>query len=143
MQMEVGTEDLILDVKTHLDKDDTLIVEQFMINKSDRLADFRCYLIPRTDPDAKATHRRQRMQVYRLGSKMDRKVYRIPDGRSLVGSEMFLEIEEVNGPRWLKYRFVATEEAPVEKRPEDSADQLPADEKQDDTTESSHVANRR
>jgi hypothetical protein len=74
---------------------------------------------------------------------MDRKVYRIPDGRSLVGSEMFLEIEEVNGPRWLKYRFVATEEAPVEKRPEDSADQQPADEKEDDTTESSRVANRR
>ena len=39
------------------------------------------------------------MQVYRLGRELDRKVYRIPDGRELVGKEMLLEIEELNGPR--------------------------------------------
>ena len=39
--------------------------------------------------------------------RLDRKVYRIPDGADLVGKEMLLEIEEVNGQRMLKYRFVA------------------------------------
>ena len=43
-EMEVGTEDLTLDVKSHLDKDGTLIVEQLMTNRTDRLADFKCHL---------------------------------------------------------------------------------------------------
>ncbi len=98
--MEVGTEDLTLDVKSHVDKDGTLLVEQMMTNSAAQLADFKCSL------QAKG-HRPQRMQVYRLGKNLDRKVYRIPDGRSLVGKEMLLELEELNGPRILKYRFVA------------------------------------
>jgi hypothetical protein len=53
------------------------------------------------------------MQVYRLGRQRDRKVYRIPDGRELVGKEMLLEIEELNGPRMLNYRFVASDRSPV------------------------------
>ena len=59
-EMEVGTADLTLEVKTHLDKDGTLIVEQLMTNSAEQLADFRCYLYAQG-------HRRQRMQVYRLG----------------------------------------------------------------------------
>ena len=47
------------------------------------------------------------MQVYRLGKNPDRKVYRIADGGDLVGKELWLELEELNGPRTLKYRFVA------------------------------------
>ena len=105
-QLEVGTADLTLDVTSFIDKDGMLIVEQLMTNSADRLADFRCYL------SAKG-HRRQRMQVYRLGPNVDRKVYRFPDGQHLVGDEMLLEIEELNGPRVIKYRFIATEKAPV------------------------------
>ena len=99
-EMEVGTEDITLDVRSHLDKDGTLIVEQRMTNRTDRLADFKCHLRSKG-------YRPQRMQVYRLGRELDRKVYRFPDGRSLLGKEMLLEIEEVNGQRVLKYRFVA------------------------------------
>jgi hypothetical protein len=98
--MEVGTEDLTLDVKSHLEKDDTLVVEQLMTNGGPHVADFKCSL------RAKG-HRPQRMQVYRLGKNLDRKVYRIPNGSELVGEEMLLELEELNGPRILKYRFVA------------------------------------
>jgi len=105
-QMEVGTEDLTIDVRTRVDKDDTLIVEQLMTNTAARLADFKCYL------RAKG-HRPQRMQVYRLGPNPDRKVYRFADGYKLVGEEMQLELEELNGPRVLKYRFVATAESPA------------------------------
>jgi hypothetical protein len=102
--MEVGTEDLTLDVKSHLEKDDTLVVEQLMTNGGPHVADFKCSL------RAKG-HRPQRMQVYRLGKNLDRKVYRIPNGSELVGEEMLLELEELNGPRILKYRFVAAAES--------------------------------
>jgi hypothetical protein len=101
-EMEVGTADLTLDVKSHVDKDGTLIVEQTMTNRTDHLADFKCHLRSKG-------YRPQRMQVYRLGHEPDRKVYRFPDGRDLVGKEMLLEIEEVNGQRVLKYRFVASD----------------------------------
>jgi hypothetical protein len=127
MQMEVGTEDLTLDVKTHLDKDGTLIIEQFMTNKLERLADFRCYLLPKAGNQPNRHHRRQRMHVYRLGSKVDRKVYRIRDGLSLVGREMLLEIEEMNGPRRLKYRFVATADAAADNQPGEHQHEEPAD----------------
>jgi hypothetical protein len=50
------------------------------------------------------------MQVYRLGKELDRKVYRFGNGRELLGREMLLELEELNGPRELRYRFVAKDE---------------------------------
>ncbi|MCI0334870.1 MAG: hypothetical protein L0228_16775 [Planctomycetes bacterium] len=105
-ELEVGTEDLTLDVTSHLDKDGTLVVEQLMTNSAEQLADFKCFL------RAKG-HRRQRMQVYRLGKELDRKVYRFGGGDKLVGEEMLLEIEELNGPRELRYRFVA-KDSPVQ-----------------------------
>ncbi len=89
-EMEVGTEDLTLDVKSHLDKDGTLVVEQLMTNGAPHLADFKCSL------RAKG-HRPQRMQVYRLGKNQDRKVYRIPNGSELIGKELLLVLEELNG----------------------------------------------
>jgi hypothetical protein len=140
MQMEVGTEDLTLNVKSHVDKDGTLIVEQFMTNKLERLADFRCYLLPKAGNQPKPEHRRQRMHVYRLGSKVDRKVYRIRDGRSLVGRPMLLEIEEVNGPRRLKYRFVATAEAAMDSESGEVQNDDPVDERSDDAGDSGRVA---
>jgi hypothetical protein len=53
-----------------------------------------------------------------LGREPDRKVYRFPDGADLVGKEMLLEIEEVNGQRVLKYRFVASDRVKVQDVPE-------------------------
>ncbi len=98
--LEIGTEDLLLDVKSHLDKEGTLVVEQTMVNSAAHTADFKCSL--------RAQGRRpQRMQVYRLGKNPDRKVYRVANAEDLVGKELWLEMEEVNGPRTLKYRFVA------------------------------------
>lgn len=109
-ELEVGTQDLTLDVNTFLDKDGALIVEQLMTNNSDQLADFRCFL--RTKG-----HRRQRMQVYRLGKELDRKVYRFGDGENLLGQEMLLELEELNGPRELRYRFTVRDMPVDDKSP--------------------------
>jgi hypothetical protein len=99
-ELEVGTQDLTLEVTSYLDKEGTLIVEQLMTNSAEQLADFKCFLRARGQ-------RRQRMQVYRLGKELDRKMYRFGNGRELVGKEMLLELEELNGPRELRYRFIA------------------------------------
>lgn len=114
-KMEVGTADLMLDVKTHLDKDNVLIVEQLMQNHGKELADFRCNLYAKG-------HRWQRTQVYRLGDNVDRKIYRYPHGSDLIGQDMLLEIEERNGPRVLKYRFTVTESSAEENADEKSGD---------------------
>jgi hypothetical protein len=103
--LEIGTEDLSLDVKSHLDKEGTLIVEQTMTNSAAHPADFKCSLWVQG-------RRPQRMQVYRLGKNADRKVYRISNGAELVGKELWLELEELNGQRTLKYRFTAAAQAP-------------------------------
>jgi hypothetical protein len=103
-ELEVGTGDLSLEVNTHLNEDGALIVEQLMTNRAEHLADFRCKLYPKS-------RRPLRMQVYRLGPNVDRKIYRIPDGKDLIGNKMLLDIEELNGKRVLKYRFVATAES--------------------------------
>jgi hypothetical protein len=98
--LEIGTEDLALDVRSHLDKEGTLVVEQTMTNSTTRPADFKCSLwAPGRRP--------QRMQVYRLGKSPARKIYRISNGSDLIGKELWLELEELNGQRTLKYRFVA------------------------------------
>jgi hypothetical protein len=106
--LEIGTEDLTLDVKSHLDKEGTLIVEQTMTNSAPRTTDFKCSL-------QALGHRPQRIQVYRLGKNPDRRVYHIPNGRDLVGKELWLRLEEVNGLRTLKYRFLAEGELPPPK----------------------------
>jgi hypothetical protein len=116
--LEVGTEDLTLDVGTRLKDDGALIVEQLMTNRAERLADFRCKLYSKVQ-------RPQRMQVYRLGPNVDRKIYRFRDGRELVGQEMLLEIEELNGPRFLRYRFVATDGSEIESQSE-NGETIPA-----------------
>jgi hypothetical protein len=113
--LEIGTQDLTLDVKSHLDKDGTLIVEQTMTNSAPRTTDFKCSL-------QALGHRPQRRHVYRLGKNPDRKIYQIPNGRDLVGKELWLRLEEVNGLRTLKYRFIAEGELPPPKSATPSPD---------------------
>jgi hypothetical protein len=103
-----------------------------MTNRTDRLADFKCHLRSKG-------HQPQRMQVYRLGRQTDRKVYRIPNGRDLVGKEMLLEIEETNGPRLLNYRFVATDQPKRAKEP--TADEAAGGEKSAPTAITRPLAN--
>lgn len=100
--LEVGTDELNLKINTHIDRGGALIVEQLMSSHAERLADFKCNLYAKG-------HRRQRAQVFRLGSKLDRKLYRFANGEELLGAELLLEIEEQNGPRVIKYRFIATD----------------------------------
>jgi hypothetical protein len=105
--MFVGSGNITIDFKTHLDKDGILVVEQTMTNSAKQPVDFKCFLYAKG-------YRRQRAQVYRLGSTADRTVYRYHNGKALLGKELTLEAEEIGGERVLKCRFVVVDETPTE-----------------------------
>lgn len=105
-KMWVGSGDITIDFKTHLDKDGTLVVEQFMTNTAEQPVDFKCFLYAKG-------YRRQRAQVYRLGATPDRTVYRYRNGAKLLDKALTLEAEEISGERVLKCRFVVQDEPPT------------------------------
>lgn len=96
--MEVGDHEIELELDTHIDDDGNLIVNQRMINKSSDFADFKCLL--RIEG-----RRTQRMQVFRLGNNYDLQKYIFPNGKELLGSQLWLRAEEHNGTRVLNYRM--------------------------------------
>ena len=93
--------DIEIKLTSRLDKDGYLVIEQLMTNAREDYVDFNCYLFAKGVP-------RQRSQVYRLGANEDRKIYRYPRGKALLGTELLFEAVEIDGPRVLKYNFVAT-----------------------------------
>lgn len=98
----VGLEDLRLEVSTRLTRDGVLEVQQRLINDSENPLSLRCQLYA---PE----RRRMSIQVVGLGRGEDVRVYRLPQGKELVGKTLWLQAEEVGGPRVLNYRFVAEE----------------------------------
>jgi hypothetical protein len=101
-QIEIGLGDIEINIATHLTPEGVLVVRQEMVNNTDQVVDFKCYL-------STATERRRRNQVYRLARGKDVKFYRYANGRDLIGQTFWLKAEEGDGPRVLNYRFVATE----------------------------------
>jgi hypothetical protein len=98
-ELVVGDGQVELETITRLEADGSLIIEQRMVNHSPTLVDFKCLLYA-------PGRRRQRMQVFRLGASPDTKTYRYPEGEQLIGAELWLRAEEVNGSRVLNHRFV-------------------------------------
>lgn len=98
-ELIVGDGQVDIETTTRLEDDGSLIIEQRMVNHSPALVDFKCLLYA-------PGRRRQRMQVFRLGASPDTKIYRYPDGAQLLGAELWLRAEEVNGSRVLNHRFV-------------------------------------
>ena len=76
-----------------------LEVRQTMVNKGQRPADFRCELF--------APGRcRQASEVIALRDTPDEKLYRLPDGRDLLGKTLWLRAAEDRGERILNCRLV-------------------------------------
>jgi len=99
-ELSVGDGDIEVDLTTRLEKNGDLVVEQRMTNHAAELVDFKCLLYA-------SGRRRQRLQVFQLGSgNPDVKIYRYPDGQELLGAEIWLRAEEVDGRRVLNYRTV-------------------------------------
>jgi len=97
-EVTVGDEDIHLELSTRLEEDGTLIVEQRMINYADELTDFKCFLYA-------PGRRRQKMHVFRLGNNFDVKTYVYSYGVELLGEELWLRAEEVDGTRVFNHRI--------------------------------------
>jgi hypothetical protein len=98
--VHVGLGDARIELATRLTPAGELEVQQRFVNQTDQAVSFRCQLFA---PE----RRRLSSQVVGLGRGEDLRVYRFPDGRALIGKTLWLQAEEVDGPRLLNYRFVA------------------------------------
>jgi hypothetical protein len=98
--LEVGTNDVRIDVQTRLNKKNELEVEQRFVNDTDKRVSFRCEL---SAPD----RRRLAAQILDQGRGEQTQVYRLDDGKSLVGKPLWLRAEEIDGPRILNYQITA------------------------------------
>ncbi len=99
-KVEVGTNDVRIEVQTRLNERNELEVVQHFINETDKPLSFRCEL---SAPD----RRRLMTQILRQGRGEETQVYRLEDGNTLLGKPLWLRAEEIDGPRILNYRFEA------------------------------------
>ncbi len=100
-RVEVGLGDLILEAQTRLNEFDQLEVEQRIINNTDRELSFRCSLyVP--------GRRRTSVDLEHISQGQDSRTYVVPNGNSLIGQQLWIRAEELDGDRVLNHRFEAT-----------------------------------
>lgn len=99
--LEVGLGDVIVDVYTKPLPDGQLLIEQFVSNRTQPLdvMNFRCTL-------SVSGHKSQTEYVTKLGQEKDRKEYKLPNAQSLLGHELWLNLEQIGGRRNLNKRLI-------------------------------------
>jgi len=98
--VDVGLGFVYITLRSWLNANGELEVEQQFVNDGGGRVSFRCQLfIP--------GRRRQMTQVISLPRGQDTKRYVIEDGEELIGQTLWLRAEELKGPRVLNYRFTA------------------------------------
>lgn len=100
-RLEVGLGDLVLEAQTRLNEFGELEVEQRIINNTDQELSFRCSLYA-------PGRRRTGVDLERISEGQDTRTFVLPDGKSLIGRQLWLRAEELDGDRVLNYRFEAT-----------------------------------
>ncbi len=98
--IEVTLGDVALDGHVRLSRDGVLEVRQTLTNLGKRAVGFRCDLLA---PD----RLRQSLDALLPPAATSDSVYRLPDGRELLGKTLWLRAEEIDGPRVLNYRLDA------------------------------------
>lgn len=101
-RMDVGMGEVYIDILTRLNEEGELEVQQRLVNRTDGSVSFRCQLFA---PD----RRRLKTQVLGFGRGTDVQLYRLLDGKELIGKTLWLRAEELHGLRILNYRFTAEE----------------------------------
>lgn len=99
-QLLVGLQDLDVELTTHLDANGNLVIDLELVNKSEDALDFSCLLFAKD-------RRRQRKQVFGLGHEGTSKQFVLSDGKELLGTTLWLRIEEIGGSRVLNRQIVA------------------------------------
>lgn len=98
--IEVGLQDVAMELSTRLDEEGRLVVEQQLINRSDQAVNFLCQLFAPGRP-------RIRRPALNLNHGRTTITYYLPNGAELLGQTLILRAEEINGDRALNYRFEA------------------------------------
>jgi hypothetical protein len=102
--MQVGLGDVEIEVSRRFDEAGNLIVEQHLVNHSDELISFQCYLFA-------PNHRRQRRRIFNLAQGRTSVVFVLPDGRDLLGETLWLRAEEIGGVRILNREITVADES--------------------------------
>jgi hypothetical protein len=98
----VGLSDMHVELKTRLNRNNELVVEQRFVNQSAQPANFRCELyIPQ--------RQLLKTQINNLVLGEDVQTYRLEDGKELLGQTLWLRAKQIDGPGVLNYRFLAEE----------------------------------
>ena len=99
--LEVGLGDVVVDVYTKPLPDGQLLIEQHVSNRTQPLdiMNFRCTL-------SVGGHKSQTEYVTKLGKEKDRKEYKLPNAQSLLGHELWLNLEQIGGRRNLNKRLI-------------------------------------
>ncbi len=98
--IRVGHGDMVVELDTWLDDSGRLVIEQHLINHTDKKLKFNCYLFA-------PGRRRMRMQVFDIGPGRVTHTFRLPDGRELLGKTLWLRVEELGGHRLMNYQVIA------------------------------------
>jgi hypothetical protein len=100
--LQVGLGDIVVDVTSRLDADGNLLIEQQLINNTDRFLSFNCLL-------STSERRRERRQIFNRGRGTTTIVFAFPNGEELLGKTMWLRVEEIDGSRILNHQIIAHE----------------------------------
>jgi hypothetical protein len=98
--LQLGLEDVQIDLKTRLREDGALVVEQQLTNMTDRPVSFQCLLFP-------PGRRREIRQVIGASPGNAVTTFVLPKGADLIGQRLWLRAEEIGGQRVLNCSVVA------------------------------------
>lgn len=98
--VQVGLGDVMITLETRLDEEGNLVVEQHLINNTDKLVSFNCLLYA-------PGRRRDKRQVFNLGRGKSTNNFVLPNGQELLGKTLWLRAEEYGGTRILNDHIVA------------------------------------
>lgn len=99
--LEVGPEDIKLDVSTRLLPDGRLVVRQEITNTASTVRQFDCYVF------APGRRRQRRSTIVEVGQTTVQE-FVWDDGQELLGKDLLLSAEQQGGDRTLNFRFKAT-----------------------------------
>ena len=98
--IQVGLDDIQIEVSTSLSADGALVVVQQITNNTEDKVNFNCLLFA-------PNRRRERQQVIGLGRGKSTNTFVIPDGQELIGQTLWLRAEEIGGERILNFNVEA------------------------------------
>lgn len=94
--IEIGLGDVVIELTTEFDADGGLRVIQKLENKTDEFVSFTCLLFAKG-------RKRQRQQIYNLGRGDVTKEFYFEDAADLIGTQLNLRAQEIDGVRELNY----------------------------------------